>query len=253
MLSKARRPNRSLTVDQLKEHIQTLLSTTSMSFKLGEQRVLAVLFLLLLAPAGARPSAILGLRNRDIELTLVRDPEGGPHRLNITVTMRFTKQYQGEKEVYVDVPRPGWVMLTRLPSKTFLVPEIIYDPSLFLSPHSYLIAILIHRRAFFVDGLNDRPEMLNEFDIAEGDEQLALEIKADLKDNHFFCKTENNLVGPQRSTKPISYGMMRNWVHNAGKFAGFATNTVCYSLRYGAANALDQCRTFLRSIPKNAC
>lgn len=87
--------------------------------------------------------------------------------------------------------------------------------------------------------------MLNEFVIAKGDEQLALEIRPELKDEHFFCRTEDTITGPRRSKKPISYTMMRNWVHNAGKFARFETNTICYSLRYRAANALDQRRTYV--------
>lgn len=100
-LSEEKRPNRSMTLEQLKFQIQTTLETTKMFFKTGEQRVLAVLFLLLLAPAGARPASILKFRFNDITVSLRRDPKGGPHKLCIDVRMRFKKRYKGDKVVYV--------------------------------------------------------------------------------------------------------------------------------------------------------
>lgn len=51
-----------MTLDDLKLHIETTLRTTSKDFKLGELRILAVLFLLLLAPQGSRPQSILNVR-----------------------------------------------------------------------------------------------------------------------------------------------------------------------------------------------
>lgn len=37
----------------------------------------------------------------------------------------------------------------------FWIPELIYDPSLYLSPHIFLLAVFFWCRAFRVDGLND--------------------------------------------------------------------------------------------------
>lgn len=87
-----------MTINDLKEQIEATVSTTRKSFDLGELRILAVLFLLLLAPAGARPLAILRLRFRDIRVVLARDPEGGPHKLLIQFTPEFTKTYLGTKD-----------------------------------------------------------------------------------------------------------------------------------------------------------
>jgi hypothetical protein len=47
-----------MKIEDLKKQIETTISTTKKSLKLGELRVLAFLFLLLLAPAGARPTSI---------------------------------------------------------------------------------------------------------------------------------------------------------------------------------------------------
>lgn len=87
-----------MTVNGLKEQIHTALSTSKKSFKLGELRILVVLFLLLLAPSGSRPSALLRLQFRDIRVVLARDLEGGPHRLLIWFTLEFIKTYLGQKD-----------------------------------------------------------------------------------------------------------------------------------------------------------
>lgn len=87
-----------MTIDNLKEQIHETLGTTKKSFHLGEMRILAVLFLLLLAPAGSRPMSILKLRYGDIGVVLSRDPDGGPHNLLIRFTLEFTKTYLGAKD-----------------------------------------------------------------------------------------------------------------------------------------------------------
>lgn len=120
------------------------------------------------------------------------------------------------------------------------MPEIIYDPSLFLSPHVFLLAILFHHRAFFVERLNDRPRMLGEMDIADGDQQLLFQIKPELHDTYLFRRTEDTMTGPVTSNESITYNIVRNWVLSVGKLAGFETNTICYSLRYMTGNNLDQ-------------
>ncbi|KAF5131527.1 hypothetical protein E5D57_007882 [Metarhizium anisopliae] len=101
-LSDQKRANRCMTINDLKEQIETTLSTTKKSFDLGELRILAVLFLLLLAPAGSRPTSILRLRFGDIRVALARDPEGGPHKILIRFTLEFTKSYLGTKDAQLD-------------------------------------------------------------------------------------------------------------------------------------------------------
>lgn len=69
-------------------------------FGLGEMRILTVLFSLLVAPAGSRKGSIVKLRFGDIRVSLARDPEGGPHKLLIRFTPKFTKKYLGAKAQY---------------------------------------------------------------------------------------------------------------------------------------------------------
>lgn len=57
-----------LKISQMAQ-IETTLSTTEKYFRLGEQRILAVVFLLLLAPAGSRPDSILKIRLGNLRLS----------------------------------------------------------------------------------------------------------------------------------------------------------------------------------------
>ncbi|KAJ5437783.1 uncharacterized protein N7458_008781, partial [Penicillium daleae] len=54
-------------------------------------------FARLAAITTSRPGALLGLRYRDLTLTLIRDLEGGRSRLFIFLTLEFTKKFLGKK------------------------------------------------------------------------------------------------------------------------------------------------------------
>ncbi|PMB71342.1 hypothetical protein BM221_003809 [Beauveria bassiana] len=97
-LSSTKRMNRRMTIKDLEEQIEETLSTPRKSFKLGELRILAVLFLLLIAPAGSRPQSVLRMRFKDIDLVLAKDPEGGPINILLRFTLEFTKTYLGLKD-----------------------------------------------------------------------------------------------------------------------------------------------------------
>ncbi|KAH0419558.1 hypothetical protein CcaCcLH18_14355 [Colletotrichum camelliae] len=222
-LSEQRRANRCMTIDDLKQQIETTLSTTKKSFKLGELRILAVLFLLLLAPAGSRPEATLNLRFKDIRVALARDPEGGPHKLLLRFTPEFTKTYLGEKE-----------------QKTYAVPETMFDPSLLLSPHVFLLGVLFRHRAFNASNLTS-PHHLDILDIHPGERELPLPLKEDLNNTFIFRRAVETLTGYQISpNKRISSGMMAAWIKRIGEILGFEYPTIAYNLRYNAANAFDQ-------------
>ncbi|KAH6949606.1 hypothetical protein DER45DRAFT_495140, partial [Fusarium avenaceum] len=85
-------------IEDLKRQAETAISTTKQRLHLGEQRIYALLFLLLIAPSGSRPRALYFLRFGDLELSLARDPQGGPHHILIHFKLRFTKAFLGEKE-----------------------------------------------------------------------------------------------------------------------------------------------------------
>lgn len=103
---------------------------------------MAVLFLLLLALAGSRLDLILKIQYRHIQIVL-HQPKEGALRLGIYLALEYTKTYKGRKDM-----------------KTFIIPEVLYDPTLFPSPHVFLLAILFHHRIFRNERLNNNPSLL---------------------------------------------------------------------------------------------
>lgn len=85
-------------VEDLAEYLQTTLTTTKKRFTHGRQRMQQILFGQLAGFSGNRPQALLNLRYRDIVVTLLRDPDGGRHRILIEFTCEFTKQFLGVKD-----------------------------------------------------------------------------------------------------------------------------------------------------------
>ncbi|KAI3326690.1 C2H2 finger domain protein [Xylariaceae sp. AK1471] len=222
-LRTTRRRNRFMTVETLKEKIETTLSTTKKRFNLGELRILIVLFLLLLAPGGSRPESILMLRYGDIRVTLARDPEGGPHNLMVRFTPEFTKTYLGAKE-----------------STTFTVPEGIFHRSLLLSPHVFLLAILFRHKAFRAPSLT-HPEGIEQLQIHPGENELPLPLRPELNDVFIFRRAVNGPTGYKISkNERITYGMMRSWIVAIGVIMGIAYTVIMYSLRYLTGNKLDE-------------
>ncbi|KAH8744320.1 C2H2 finger domain protein [Diaporthe sp. PMI_573] len=221
-LSDQKRENRCMTIDNLKEQVDTTLRTTKKSFGLGELRILCILFLLLLAPTGARPTSVL-LRFGDIRVVLARDPNGGPHKILIKFTLEFTKTYLGSKD-----------------AKTVTIPEVLFDPSLTLSVQTFLLGMLFRHRAFEAPSLTC-PERLTQLDIHPGEQELPIPLKASMKDVYIFRRAIKTLVGYEISSNElISYGMMAGWIKRCGEIAGMEVPTIPYNLRYNAGNVFDR-------------
>jgi hypothetical protein len=88
-------------VEDLVEVLQTNMTTTKKTYTHGRHRVQLHLWLQLACFTANRPQALLDLCYRHIIVTLLRDPEGGPHRVLLEFTFEFTKQYLGLKDWYV--------------------------------------------------------------------------------------------------------------------------------------------------------
>ncbi|KAH7370249.1 hypothetical protein BKA65DRAFT_602698 [Rhexocercosporidium sp. MPI-PUGE-AT-0058] len=89
---------------------------------------------------------------------------GGPHRILIEFTCEFTKKYLGTKD-----------------ANTFVLPEVIFDPSLILSPHVALLGLIFADNAFLAPSLTSA-ERISELDIPPGYEQLPLHLKPEMAD-----------------------------------------------------------------------
>ena len=125
--------------------------------------------------------------------------------------------------------------------KTFLVPEILYDPSLLLSPHVFLLAILVHNRAFLNEELNDNPAKISELRISPTASELPLALKPQFNQMPLFRRAQQAANGYRMSdTLAISQAMTGRWISKIGQLLGFEHKTISYSLRYFAGNSMDQ-------------
>jgi hypothetical protein len=88
-------------VEDLAEFARVLLATTQMTFEIGWLRVQLILFCQLAGITGNRPEALVDLRFRHLNLTLIRDRNADRPRLFIELTAEYTKGYLGMKDACV--------------------------------------------------------------------------------------------------------------------------------------------------------
>ncbi|EAW17037.1 DUF3435 domain-containing protein [Aspergillus fischeri NRRL 181] len=198
-----------------------------MTFQSGWLRIQLLLFCQLAAITGSRPGALLNLRYRNLLLTLVRNPDGGRPLLFIYLTPEFTKTFLGEKE-----------------QNTFPIPEIIFDPTLVLSPHVFLLGMLFRIKAFknfSTDGLVvDCPENLYNLGVLDGLGQQELKLKDEILDQFVFCQAVREADGIQITLEEqLTEGALQYQMKRGGEITGFEQVTKPYCLRYGAAKAFN--------------
>ncbi|KAI1934754.1 hypothetical protein LOZ66_005609 [Ophidiomyces ophidiicola] len=221
------RPKKNMYIEDLAEFACVVLTTTEMSFVCGWERIQLLFFLQLAAITASRPSALLYLRYRDIGLTLIRDPQGGRPRLFIYLRPEFTKRFLGEK-----------------PPNEFKIPDIIFDPTLVLSPHVCLLSMLFHIKAFksisTTGPVLDSAEKLYSVGVVDGKGQQPLLLKDELLDKFVFCQTEPTPTGFKICLeKRMTTSVVRSRMRRAGEITGFEQVANPYKLRYAGAKAFN--------------
>ncbi len=98
-LTNQKREKMAVDVEDLAGILQTNLTTTKKKYGHGRYRIQLALFLQLAGFSANRPQAVLDLCYRHIIVTLMRDPQGGPHKILLEFTYEFTKQFLGAKEM----------------------------------------------------------------------------------------------------------------------------------------------------------
>ncbi|KAM5349340.1 hypothetical protein ACJ41O_005845 [Fusarium nematophilum] len=123
---------------------------------------------------------------------------------------------------------------------TLTLPETIFDSSLLLSPHTYLLGLIFHHKAFQAPSLTS-PEHLSKLDIHPGELELPLPLKQDMDDVFVFRDTVKTALGGHMlsANKQITYQMIAGWVKRMGELAGFIIAVILYTLRYNSANEFD--------------
>ncbi|EMD66386.1 hypothetical protein COCSADRAFT_85560, partial [Bipolaris sorokiniana ND90Pr] len=201
----------------------TNLVTTEKRYPHGRYRIQAQLYLQLGGFTANRPQALLSLCYRHIQVTLLRDPEGGPHRVLLEFTFEFTKEFLGIKDL-----------------NTFPLPEIMFDQTLLFSPHVFLLGLLFRDRAFAAYNLTS-PEELSRLKIPPGRNELPLRLNRTLDNVPVFRKAVQTLNGWDVSpTEPLPYSTLLPWIRTLGEITGFAQVTRPYSLRYAGGKAFNE-------------
>lgn len=132
----------------------------------------------------------------------------------------------------------------RIDRNEFKIPEIIFDPTLVLSPHICLLTMLFHIGGFKSISTSgpvlDCAEKLYRVKVLDGKGQQPLLLKDELLDKFVFCQTEPTSTGfkiclDQRMTPSMVSSRMRR----AGEITGFEEVAHPYNLRYAGAKAFN--------------
>ncbi|EER42287.1 C2H2 finger domain-containing protein [Histoplasma capsulatum H143] len=149
-----------------------------------------------------------------------RDPSGGPHLPTVEFRYRFTKKHLG---------------LT--PTNTFILPEIIYEPSLILSPHNFLFGILFFFGAFKATNLTSM-EKLRGLTIGGGRQQKPIPLKPEMADHYVFCKVTKEggkvRILPEEKMDPSSA------IRTIAEICGFLHPWFNHRCRYGGGLILNK-------------
>ena len=129
----------------------------------------------------------------------------------------------------------------------FLIPEIIYDPTLVLSPHVFLLGMLFKIQAFESPSI-DSPERLYSLNVLDGLNEQALPLREELDDDFVFCPAVREAYGVRIAHEvQLTSASVRYRMKKGGEITGFAQVTKPYVLRDGAAKALNESRKCERS------
>lgn len=126
----------------------------------------------------------------------------------------------------------------------FKIPEIIFDPSLVLSPHVCLLSMLFHIQGFKrlskTGPVLDSPEKLYSLRVLDGLGQQELLLKDELSDKFVFCQVEREPTGYKIVLeKKLTAAMLGSRLRRGGEITGFGQVTHPYNLRYAGAKAFN--------------
>ena len=126
----------------------------------------------------------------------------------------------------------------------FPIPEIIYDPTLVLSPHVFLLGMLFKAQAFKSPSI-DSPEKLYSLGVLDGLNEQPLPLKEELDDEFVFCQAvrEGHSLRIAHEVE-LTSASVRYRMKKGGQITGFVQVTKPYVLRDGAAKALNESRKY---------
>ena len=125
-------------------------------------------------------------------------------------------------------------------SNTFLVPEIIFNPSLILSLHIFFLGLIFDNNTFVALNLTSAGQF-SKLDIQPGTNQLPLLLKlsiANIPVFYILITTAYNIEISE--TKPLPYITLLPLCKILGLLAGFPQIHYPYSLWYSVGNIFNQ-------------
>ncbi|OXV12009.1 hypothetical protein Egran_00231 [Elaphomyces granulatus] len=156
----------------LTEFNETVLQTTERRFHLGFERIQICLFAIIGIFTVNRIQALLALQPKHLQLSIQRDPLGGPPIPMVELRAVHTKQFLGIEQ-----------------HKNFPLPEIVDDPSLIFSPHVFLFGILFSLDAFEAPHLRSM-EDLRRLLVEDRCQQMVLPLRPEIEEYFLCCMTD---------------------------------------------------------------
>lgn len=129
------------------------------------------------------------------------------------------------------------IVLTRTRSNKFKIPEIIYDPTLVLSPHVFLLGMLFKVQAFKSPSIYSL-EKLYSLNVLQGMNEQELPLKDEILDNFVFYQAVREAEGVRIAHNlQLSSASVRHRMKIGSQITGFKQVTKPYVLR--ETNALS--------------
>ena len=126
----------------------------------------------------------------------------------------------------------------------FKIPEIIFDPTLTLSPHICLLSMLFHIKSFKritkTGPVLDNAKALYSVSIVDGLNQQNLKLKDEILDKYVFCQVERETTGYWIVLeKRILSSTLRSQMRRVGEITTFEDIVKPYLLQYAAAKEFN--------------
>ncbi|KAE8404947.1 hypothetical protein BDV37DRAFT_100525 [Aspergillus pseudonomiae] len=222
-LDKQPRANVPVYIEDMVPFNETILQTQKRRFHLGFQRIILCLYNTIGLFTVNRKQAMLHLQFKHLQITLQRDPHGGPPVRMIEIDPQFVKSVLGMYKV-----------------NTFALPEIIYGVSLVFSPHVLLFSILFYIKAFEAPHLTSMEDLRRLF-IEDGRQEMPLPLKKEMDNYYVFPKVdvidgEPRILWETRMNGSTLDGQLRSF----SEIHGFLNHFFSHQFRYGGGELLDQ-------------
>ncbi|KAJ5330489.1 hypothetical protein N7476_000272 [Penicillium atrosanguineum] len=210
-------------VQDLTKFNETILRTQEKRFHLGYERIQLCLFTMLGIFTVNRLSALLSLQFKHLQFSIQKDPDDGPPILLVEIKAAHTKKFLGRSQL-----------------NNFPLPEIIDDPSLVFSPHTFIFGILFWLEALQVPELSSM-ETLRGLSIEGGRQQMPLPIRPEVGEYYIFCRTDIVDGKPEMLwDRPMPAGTMSGRLKSAGEIHGWLHSMFSHRFRYGGGKMLNE-------------